>query len=101
MCAGSTCSDPVCTWLQLAAQSMAERLGLDMGAAASKISISEVLTIHGTADTTIPVEDAHSFAKAIATHTLSLVDGADHNFRNPAHAEVAIKRIVEYLTRGL
>lgn len=80
---------------------MAERMGLDMAAAASKISISEVLTIHGTADPTIPVEDAHSYAKVISTHTLTLVEGADHSFRNAAHADIAIKRIVDYLTSGL
>lgn len=82
-------------------QSMHERVNLDMAAAASKISLTEVLTIHGSADTTVPVEDAHAYSKAIRPHTLTVIDGADHSFRNTAHADQLIKRIIDYLTKGL
>jgi alpha/beta superfamily hydrolase len=78
---------------------MNERLSLDMSAAVKAISLTEVLTIHGSADTTIPVEDAHSFAQDIKTHSLTVIDGADHSFRN--HVDVLTKRITGYLTKGL
>jgi len=43
----------------------------------------DVLTIHGTADKTVPVEDARIYhdilsARRPGTHKLELVDGADH-----------------------
>lgn len=37
-----------------------------------------VLTIHGTADQIIPVEDASEFDKIIPNHKLQIVEGADH-----------------------
>jgi len=44
-----------------------------------------VLTVHGLADTTVPPYDAVIYARALGarspgTHTLHLVDDADHNF---------------------
>ena len=39
-----------------------------------------MLTVHGTADETIPVEDGRSFDKVIINHALVLVEGADHRF---------------------
>ena len=44
-------------------QDLAERMDLDMEHACRKITIAEVLTVHGTEDTTIPVEDAHAIAR--------------------------------------
>lgn len=42
--------------------------------------IYRVLTVHGSADEIIPVEDALEFAKIIPNHKLHIVEGADHNY---------------------
>lgn len=39
-----------------------------------------VLTVHGTKDEFVPVEDAVEFAKSIPNHELHIVDGADHEY---------------------
>lgn len=54
---------------------------LDMEPHSRAIKRSRLLTIHGSADTTIPVEDAHSFHERIANSELCIVDGADHNYK--------------------
>jgi len=36
------------------------------------------LTVHGDADTIIPVGDALEFAKILPNHKLHIVEGADH-----------------------
>jgi len=84
------------TWL-LTKQSVEERRALDMEAAARRISLSEVLTVHGTADTTIPPADAELFSRCIRQHVLYLVEGADHNFRQAAHADQLVRKVVEYI----
>ncbi|KAK4048732.1 hypothetical protein OIO90_005725 [Microbotryomycetes sp. JL221] len=53
-----------------------------------------VLTVHGTADKIVPVEDAHTYHRILSrrspgTHTLSLVEGAGHNFVKPFDEPVA------------
>mmetsp|Transcript_8764 Transcript_8764/g.18697 ORF Transcript_8764/g.18697 Transcript_8764/m.18697 type:complete len:337 (+) Transcript_8764:201-1211(+) len=85
----------------LTKKDLADRLSLDMEAAGRKITISEVLTVHGTADTVIPPEDAQQFARVIRQHQLFLIPGADHNYRTPAHAELAAKKIADYIKSGL
>ena len=52
-------------------------------------------------DQVIPVEDAHAFAACIRQHELYLVEGADHCFRAPQHAEALVKKVVAYVTAGL
>jgi len=37
-----------------------------------------VLTVHGSTDEVIPVEDAKEFAKLIPNHKLEIMEGADH-----------------------
>jgi pimeloyl-ACP methyl ester carboxylesterase len=41
-----------------------------------------VLTIHGSSDEIIPVQDAHEFAKIIPNHKLHIIEGADHAYTN-------------------
>ncbi|PNX55259.1 hypothetical protein L195_g048886, partial [Trifolium pratense] len=41
-----------------------------------------VLTIHGSSDEIIPVQDAHEFAKIIPNHKLYIIEGADHAYTN-------------------
>jgi alpha/beta superfamily hydrolase len=40
-----------------------------------------VLTIHGSADELVPVEDAHEFAKRISNHVIRIMEGADHKYK--------------------
>ncbi len=60
---------------------MHDRMTLDMDPHSRAIKRSRVLTIHGSADATIPVEDAHSFHARIPNSALCIVDGADHNYK--------------------
>lgn len=61
--------------------SLMDRLTTDMRAECQLIPQScRVLTIHGSADKIVPVEDAMEFAKLIANHKLHVIDGADHEY---------------------
>ncbi|XP_022729438.1 uncharacterized protein LOC111284773 [Durio zibethinus] len=61
--------------------SLMDRLNIDMREACLKIpGECRVLTVHGSADKVIPVEDALEFAKIIPNHKLHIVEGADHNY---------------------
>ncbi len=79
---------------------------MDMFAEAAKIRNSAVLTLHGSADAVIPVEDAHELYRRMGEgegerpqrHSLVVVEGADHNFRQPAAADQLVLRVVEHLT---
>ena len=76
-------------------------MNLDMAAQCEKITIAEVLTLHGSADATVPPEDAASYAKAVRNHMLCMVEGADHNFRSREHVDKAVKKVVDYICGGL
>lgn len=39
-----------------------------------------MLTVHGSADEVIPVDDALEFAKIIPNHELQIIEGADHKY---------------------
>ncbi|KAJ0487944.1 putative chloride peroxidase [Helianthus annuus] len=60
-----------------------ERLNTDMHEAGLNIDRDcKVLTVHGSADEVIPVEDALAFAKIIPNHELRIVEGANHDYSN-------------------
>ncbi|GLI64483.1 hypothetical protein VaNZ11_007758 [Volvox africanus] len=80
----------------LTKESVDERMKLDMLGEAAKIQ-AHVLILHGSSDNVIPVEDAHMLASRIPQHTLCVVEGADHNFRQPVVADMVIQRIAEHL----
>ena len=42
--------------------------------------IYRVLTVHGSMDKIVPVEDAMEFAKFIPNHKLHIIEGADHEY---------------------
>lgn len=65
---------------------MDERTQIDMAEVASSIRLTHTLTIHGTADDTIPISDAAEFGERIRLHTLRDVEGADHRFSDEQHA---------------
>jgi alpha/beta superfamily hydrolase len=85
----------------LTKQDLHERRSINMQEACQKITIAEVLTVHGTDDQTVPVEDAQAFSRCIRQHQLQLVNGGDHNFKSPQHAEAAVKKIIAYICSGL
>lgn len=60
---------------------------------------SKVLTIHGTEDETIPVADAHEFAKLIAQHELVVVEGATHRFATEPEQSAVIKALAPYVVQ--
>jgi alpha/beta superfamily hydrolase len=42
--------------------------------------IYRVLTVHGSMDKVVPVDDAMEFAKLISNHKLHIIEGADHEY---------------------
>lgn len=54
-----------------------------------------VLTVHGSADEVIPVEDAFEFAKLIPNHKLHIVEGANHCYT--AHQEELASVMLDFL----
>uniref|UniRef100_A0A7S3QKD6 Serine aminopeptidase S33 domain-containing protein n=1 Tax=Dunaliella tertiolecta TaxID=3047 RepID=A0A7S3QKD6_DUNTE len=85
-------------WL-LTKKALEERMSIDMEAAAKRISLSEVLTVHGKADATIPYQDAEAFSRTIRQHMLWPLDGADHFFSQQAHADQMIRKVSEYISQ--
>ncbi|KAG9135597.1 hypothetical protein Leryth_002327 [Lithospermum erythrorhizon] len=62
-------------------ESMMERLNTNMHEACLLISDKcRVLTVHGSADEVIPVEDAIEISKLIRNHKLHIVEGANHSY---------------------
>ncbi|XP_057799789.1 putative uncharacterized protein YDL057W isoform X2 [Salvia miltiorrhiza] len=61
--------------------SLKDRLETDPRAACRSIPPNcSVLTVHGTLDEMVPVDDATEFDKNIRNHDLCIVEGADHEF---------------------
>nr|GEX85684.1 alpha/beta hydrolase fold protein [Tanacetum cinerariifolium] len=62
-------------------ESISERLNTNMHEAGLKIDKDcKVLTVHGSEDEFIPVEDAFEFAKIIPNHKLQIIEGANHGY---------------------
>ncbi|CAN8278072.1 unnamed protein product [Cochlearia groenlandica] len=77
-------------------ESLMERLNTDMHEASLKIDKEcMVLTIHGSEDELIPVEDAKEFAKIIPNHKLEIVEGADHSYTK--HQSEMVSKVVEFV----
>ncbi|KAJ7538201.1 hypothetical protein O6H91_11G037800 [Diphasiastrum complanatum] len=67
---------------QVTRESWQDRLNTDMKSAALQIpETCRVLTVHGSKDEIVTVEDAYDFDKLISSHTLRIVQGGDHTFR--------------------
>eukprot|EP00270_Netrium_digitus_P020084 TRINITY_DN8149_c0_g1_i3.p3 TRINITY_DN8149_c0_g1~~TRINITY_DN8149_c0_g1_i3.p3 ORF type:complete len:127 (+),score=27.36 TRINITY_DN8149_c0_g1_i3:397-777(+) len=76
-----------------------ERLRISMREQASSVPPScRVLTIHGSADQTIPVEDALQFDQVTWNHQLQVLEGANHNFNKHKSELAAI--VTDFLTGG-
>ncbi|KAL3134144.1 hypothetical protein ABBQ32_008563 [Trebouxia sp. C0010 RCD-2024] len=82
----------------LTEQDMNARLSHNMIAICQAIQKCTVLTIHGGADKTTPVEDAHEFTKYIKHHRLVVIEGASHNYNGAEHSKEMIQIAVEFMT---
>ena len=58
---------------------------------------AQVLTVHGSADTVIPIADAHKWGEYITRHELCIVEGADHSYRKPEHRQQLVAAIERFL----
>lgn len=58
-----------------------------------------VLTVHGSADETIPVEDAIEFDKIIPNHKLRIVEGANHKYTS--HQAELASIVVEFIKAAM
>ena len=62
-------------------ESLMDRLSTNMQSSCSLIkSNCRVLTVHGSEDEVIPVEDASKFANLIPNHELRIIEGANHRY---------------------
>ncbi|GMN36010.1 hypothetical protein TIFTF001_005688 [Ficus carica] len=62
-------------------ESLMDRLTTDVQGACKSINQNcRVLTVHGTRDKMVPVEDAFKFNKFIPNHKLCIIEGADHEY---------------------
>ncbi|KAI3508227.1 hypothetical protein L1887_23233 [Cichorium endivia] len=55
-----------------------ERLGKGYLQKVKKMVLSTLLTVHGSDDSIVGVEEALEFAKIIPNHKLHVIEGADH-----------------------
>ncbi|KAK6139624.1 hypothetical protein DH2020_026631 [Rehmannia glutinosa] len=88
---------------QVTEESMVERLNTNMHEAYLSIDDGcRVLTVHGSEDEIIPVEDALEFAKIIPNHQLQIIEGADHRYSSHQDelASVVLRFIKECLQSG-
>lgn len=58
-----------------------------------------VLTVHGSADEIIPVEDAMEFAKIIPNHKLHIIEAADHGYTS--HQAELASVVLPFIKEGL
>ncbi|GJY72360.1 alpha/beta hydrolase fold protein [Tanacetum coccineum] len=77
-----------------------ERLGKDYLEREKKTALltsnrKQVLTIHGSEDEIIPVEDGLEFSKIIPNHKLQIVEGADHCYNK--HREELVSTVLAFI----
>ncbi|XP_024021794.1 putative uncharacterized protein YDL057W isoform X2 [Morus notabilis] len=62
-------------------ESLMDRLTTDVQGTCKTIDQNcRVLTVHGTRDQMVPVEDAFEFNKFISNHKICVIEGADHEY---------------------
>ncbi|XP_004507941.1 uncharacterized protein [Cicer arietinum] len=77
-------------------ESLLDRLNTNMHEACLQIDKEcRVLTVHGSSDTVISVEDASEFAKIIPNHRLHIIEGADHSYTN--HQDELASQVVNFI----
>ncbi|OMO91675.1 hypothetical protein COLO4_18191 [Corchorus olitorius] len=81
-------------------ESLMDRLGTDMHEACLKIDKDcRLLTVHGSADVIVPVEDASSFAKIIPNHQLHILKRANHGYT--LHQTKLASVVLNFIKDGL
>ncbi|XP_042051017.1 putative uncharacterized protein YDL057W isoform X1 [Salvia splendens] len=81
-------------------KSLLERVNTNMHEACLKIDKGcKVLTVHGSADETIPVNDALEFAKIIPNHELQIIEGADHKYSS--HQDELTSVVLRFVKESL
>ncbi|XP_057761086.1 uncharacterized protein LOC130981512 [Arachis stenosperma] len=63
------------------------------------VMYDRVLTVHGSSDTVIPVQDALEFAKIIPNHKLHIIEGANHLYTN--HQDELTSVVVNFIKENL
>ncbi|CAN8311877.1 unnamed protein product [Cochlearia groenlandica] len=77
-------------------ESLMHRLNTDMHQACLEIDREcNVLTVHGSDDKVVPVEDAKEFEKIIPNHKLEVVTGANHGYTK--HQNQLISIVIEFI----
>ncbi|XP_058073880.1 uncharacterized protein LOC131222731 isoform X1 [Magnolia sinica] len=81
-------------------ESLMDRLNTDMRAACLSIDKDcRVLTVHGSEDEIIPVEDASEFAKLIPNHKLHILEGANHGYNS--HRDELASIVLDFLRESV
>lgn len=62
-------------------------------------TIFRVLTVHGSADEVVPLEDALDYDKTIPNHKLHIVEGADHGYSS--HVDELAPVVLPFIKAGL
>ncbi|KAL3532629.1 hypothetical protein ACH5RR_006150 [Cinchona calisaya] len=85
---------------RVTAESLMDRLNTNMYEACLQIDKDcRVLTVHGSADEIIPVEDALEFAKLVPNHKLHIIEGADHCYSS--HQAELASVVLPFIKQGL
>ncbi|XP_050388131.1 uncharacterized protein LOC126805078 [Argentina anserina] len=81
-------------------ESLMDRLSTDMHESCLLIGKEcQVLTVHGSDDEIIPVDDAVEFSKIIPNHKLHIVRGANHCYTS--HQAELASVVVDYINTAL
>ncbi|KAF5726158.1 hypothetical protein HS088_TW23G00899 [Tripterygium wilfordii] len=77
-------------------ESLTDRLTTDTPAACALIRQDcRVLTVHGSMDRIVPMEDAFEFDRIISNHKLHIVEGADHEYTS--HQDQLAEIVLDFL----
>ncbi|KAJ0487938.1 putative feruloyl esterase [Helianthus annuus] len=77
-------------------ESLMDRLNTNMHEACQQIDEDcKVLTIHGSDDPIVRVEEALEFAKVVPNHKLHIIEGADHRFSK--HQDELISNVLSFI----
>lgn len=81
-------------------ESLMDRLNTNMHDACLQIDMEcSVLTIHGSSDKIIPLQDAHEFDKIIPNHKVHVVEGANHGYTN--HQAELVSVVLDFVKASL
>ncbi|KAL5559443.1 hypothetical protein UlMin_035654 [Ulmus minor] len=81
-------------------ESLMDRLTTDTREACLSVDQNcRVLTIHGSMDKVVPVEDAFEFNKFIPNHKLYVIDGANHYYTS--HLEELASIVLDFIKKDL